>query len=67
MRGKYVSYVWFSKKNTGKDTFDIMINVRPCTMTGQSHSVAWELCKICLWEETLQGNVVLGICSLLKN
>ena len=25
-----------------KETFDLMINVRPCTMTSQGHSVSWE-------------------------
>ena len=34
-----------------KETFNIMINVRPCTMTRQGHFVSWESCKICLWEE----------------
>ena len=32
---------------------NVMINVRPCTMTRQGHSVSWESCKICLWEEKL--------------
>ena len=36
-----------------KETFDVMINVRPCTITRQGHSVSCELCKICLWEEKL--------------
>ena len=27
--------------------------MRPCTMTRQGHSVSWESCKICLWEEKL--------------
>ena len=42
------------EENVGKkETFDVMINVRPCTMTRQGHSVSWESCKICLWEEKL--------------
>ena len=36
-----------------KETFNVMIKVRPCTMTRQAHSVSWELCKICLWKEKL--------------
>ena len=36
-----------------KETFDVMINVRPCTMTRQGHSVSWDSCKICPWEEKL--------------
>ena len=36
-----------------KETFDVMINVRPCAMTRQGHSVSWEPCEICLWEENL--------------
>ena len=36
-----------------KETFDAMINVRPCTITRQGHSVSCEPCKICLWEEKL--------------
>ena len=36
-----------------KETFNVMINVRPCTMTRQGHSVVWESCKICPWEEKL--------------
>ena len=35
-----------------KETFDVMINVRSCTITRQGHSVSWESCKICLWEES---------------
>ena len=36
-----------------KETFDIMINERLFTMQRQGHSVSWESCKICLWEEKL--------------
>ena len=28
-----------------KETFDIVINVRPCTITRQGHSVSCESCK----------------------
>ena len=36
-----------------KETLDIMINVRPCTVTRQGHSVFCESCEVCLWEEKL--------------
>ena len=36
-----------------KETFGVLINVRLCNMAKQGHSVSWELCKICLWEEKL--------------
>ena len=36
-----------------EDSFNVMINVRPCTMTREGHSVSWESCKICLLEEML--------------
>ena len=36
-----------------KETFGVLINVRLCNMTKQGHSVSWELCKICIWEEKL--------------
>ena len=38
-----------------KETFDVKINVRPCTMIRQGHSVSWESCKLCLWEEKLSS------------
>ena len=34
-----------------KETFDVMINARPCTVTRQGHSVSWESCKIFYGEE----------------
>ena len=34
-----------------KETFNVMINVKPCTMIRQGHSVSWESCKISLWED----------------
>ena len=37
----------------GEETFDVMINVRPYTMTRQGDSVSWESCKIFLWDEKL--------------
>ena len=29
----------------GKETFDVMINVRPCTITSQDHSAFCKSCK----------------------
>ena len=36
-----------------KETFHIIINMRPCTITRQHHSVSCESCKICLREENM--------------
>ena len=36
-----------------KETFNVMINVRPCTITRQGHFVSCQSCRICLWEEKL--------------
>ena len=36
-----------------KETFDVMINVRPCTITRQGHSVSYKSGNICPWEEKL--------------
>ena len=44
-----------------KETFDVMINVRPCTMTRQGHFVSCESCKICLWEERLSLCCLSGL------
>ena len=46
-----------------KETFDVMINMRPCTMTRQGHSVSWESCKICLWDEKLSLCHAFVVCS----
>ena len=48
-----------------KEIFDIMINVRPCTITRQGHSVSYESCKICLWEEKLSLCQAFVVCSKL--
>ena len=36
MHGDYMSYVW---RMWEKETFDVMINVKPCTITRQDHSL----------------------------
>ena len=36
-----------------RETFNVMINVRPCIVTRQRDSVSCESRKICLWEEKL--------------
>ena len=39
MHGDYMSYVW---RMWGKETFDVMRNVRSCTITKQGHSLYLE-------------------------
>ena len=54
---KYISYVW---------TFDVMTNVRSCTITRQGHSVSCESCRTCLWEEKLSLCQAFLICSKIN-
>ena len=52
MGGDYMSYE-LCMENVGKrdiQTFTVMINVRPCTITGPL-PVSCKSCKICPWEE----------------
>ena len=53
-------YVWIM---LGKKTFDVMINVRPCTITRQGHSISCESRKICLREEKF---FLYCLCDLFK-
>ena len=43
-----------------KETFNVMINMKPCTMIRQVQSVSWESCKISLWKDKL------SLCSAQK-
>ena len=47
-----------------KETFNVMINVRPCTITRQGHSVSCESCKNFSMGRKIV--FVLGICGLFK-
>ena len=47
-----------------KETIDVMINVRPCTITRQGHSVSCESCEIFMGRKVV---FVLGIRGLFKN
>ena len=42
----------------GKETFDATTKREAMYYERQGHSVSWESCKICLWEEKLP--IVLG-------
>ena len=45
-----------------KETFDLIINVRPDTITRHGHCVSYESCKICLWEESFRVKAFV-VCS----
>ena len=49
-----------------KESFDVMTNVRPVTITRQGHSASCESCKICLWEEKLSLCYAFVVCSKIN-